>query len=149
VTADLRQSNAIWPHGFSLVSPPAREFSVRPKGEINVAMGTVKWFKPIKGYGFITPDDRGPDVFVHVGAVRRAGSKGRGARWLYENADASKKGRSAGLSKESAGEALNLMRRPVQRGDRNATTSACVGWEPPAIFRPRSSPCGRGAGPKQ
>src|ERR1700733_6560628 len=39
------------------------------------------------------------------------------------------KGRSAGLSKESAGEASNLMRRPVQRGNRNATTSACVGWD--------------------
>src|SRR3982074_3881590 len=40
-----------------------------------------------------------------------------------------RKGRSAGLSKESAGEASNLMRRPVQRGNRNATTSACVGWD--------------------
>jgi CspA family cold shock protein len=80
VTADLRQSNAIyWPHGFFLVSPPAREFNVRPKGEINVAMGTVKWFKPIKGYGFITPDDRGPDVFVHIGAVRKAGYTERSA----------------------------------------------------------------------
>ena len=33
------------------------------------------------------------------------------------------------FSKESAGEASNLMRRPVQRGSRNATTSACVGWD--------------------
>ena len=40
-----------------------------------------------------------------------------------------KKGRSAGLSEERAGEASNLMRRPVQRGSRNATTSACVGWD--------------------
>ena len=39
------------------------------------------------------------------------------------------KGRSAGLSKESAGEASNLMRRPAQRGSRNTTTSACVGWD--------------------
>ena len=38
-------------------------------------------------------------------------------------------GRSAGLSKESAGEASNLMRRPVQWRSRNATTSACVGWD--------------------
>jgi len=39
------------------------------------------------------------------------------------------KRRSAGLSKEGAGEASNLMRRPVQRGSRDATTSACVGWD--------------------
>jgi hypothetical protein len=37
--------------------------------------------------------------------------------------------KSAGLSKESAGEASNLMRRPVQQGNRDATTSACVGWD--------------------
>src|SRR3954471_12462534 len=55
-------------------------------------------------------------------------NKGRIARWLFENADA-KKGWSAGLSEERAGEASNLMRRPVQRGSRNATTSACVGWD--------------------
>src|SRR5215210_5785731 len=45
-----------------------------------------------------------------------------------KNADA-RSGRSAGLSKESAGEASNLMRRPARQGDRNATTSACVGWD--------------------
>ena len=33
------------------------------------------------------------------------------------------------FSEESAGEASNLMRRPVQQGNRNATTSACVGWD--------------------
>src|SRR6266852_9577985 len=48
--------------------------------------------------------------------------------WLVEKAD-TKKGRSAGLSEESAGEASNLMQWPAQRGDRNATTSACVGWD--------------------
>ena len=35
--------------------------------------GTVKWFEPAKGYGFVTPDDGGPDIFVHVSAVQRAG----------------------------------------------------------------------------
>jgi CspA family cold shock protein len=35
--------------------------------------GTVKWFNPTKGYGFITPASGEKDVFVHISAVERAG----------------------------------------------------------------------------
>ena len=35
--------------------------------------GTVKWFNATKGYGVITPDSGGPDAFVHISAVERAG----------------------------------------------------------------------------
>ena len=41
--------------------------------EIEMARGTVKWFNPTKGYGFIQPQAGGKDVFVHISAVERAG----------------------------------------------------------------------------
>ena len=38
-----------------------------------MAKGTVKWFNPTKGYGFIQPSNGGKDVFVHISAVEQAG----------------------------------------------------------------------------
>ena len=52
------------------------DVSVKPTLREGVmATGTVKWFNPAKGYGFITPDDGGKDVFVHITAVERAGMR--------------------------------------------------------------------------
>ena len=51
-----------------------------------MATGTVKWFNPVKGFGFIQPSDGGRDVFVHISAVERAGtgSLTEGQRVSYE-----------------------------------------------------------------
>ncbi len=51
-----------------------------------MASGTVKWFNPTKGYGFIEPTDGGKDVFVHISAVERAGmtSLNEGQKISYE-----------------------------------------------------------------
>jgi CspA family cold shock protein len=46
--------------------------------------GTVKWFSDEKGYGFITPDDQGKDLFVHFSAIA-----GNGFRTLAEGAKVS------------------------------------------------------------
>lgn len=48
--------------------------------------GTVKWFNPTKGYGFIAPDNGGQDVFLHISAVERSGmsSVNEGQKLEYE-----------------------------------------------------------------
>ena len=69
-----------------------------------MATGTVKWFNPTKGYGFIQPDDGGKDVFVHISAVEAAGLRG-----LDENQKVSYElERDKRSGKESAGQLQTL-----------------------------------------
>ena len=59
--------------------------------------GTVKWFNPNKGYGFITPEGGSKDIFVHISAVENAGLKTLLEGQLVSYDEASNKGKiSAG-----------------------------------------------------
>ncbi|WP_029002511.1 cold-shock protein [Azorhizobium doebereinerae] len=64
---------------------PSDEPAERPVDLVEVA-GAIKWFDAAKGYGFIVPDDGGPDVLVHVTCLRRDGftSAMEGARIVCE-----------------------------------------------------------------
>lgn len=65
--------------------------------------GTVKWFNETKGYGFIEPEDKSQDVFVHISAVKDAGMQ-----TLNENQTVSyeleqgKNGKSSAVSLKNA-----------------------------------------------
>ena len=62
-----------------------------------MAIGTVKWFNNVKGYGFIQPEDGGKDVFVHISAVERAGlgTLREGQKVSYEIVADRRSGKSA------------------------------------------------------
>ncbi len=64
-----------------------------------MATGTVKWFNPDKGFGFIQPDTGGDDVFVHISAVEAAG-----LRTLNDNAKISYEMVEDRRGRSSAGE---------------------------------------------
>ncbi len=56
-------------------SPASGGYAPRraPAGVPSTLDGTVKWFEPLKGFGFIAPDGGGKDIFIHITALRRSG----------------------------------------------------------------------------
>lgn len=69
-----------------------------------MATGTVKWFNETKGYGFITPDAGGSDVFVHISAVERSGLRGltEGQKITFDLEADRKTGKSAAVNLKTA-----------------------------------------------
>jgi CspA family cold shock protein len=55
------------------VPPQPDMMDRRPARPATTLEGAVKWFEPDKGYGFISPDGGGKDVFIHITALRRSG----------------------------------------------------------------------------
>lgn len=66
-----------------------RDVPQTPSGSLD---GSVKWFEPGKGYGFISPDGGGKDIFIHITALRRSGLAGLepGARVRVDVVDGKK-----------------------------------------------------------
>src|SRR6266481_2740961 len=74
-----------------------------PPRERSMATGTVKWFNDAKGFGFITPDGGGKDVFVHHTAIQAEGfrSLAEGQKVEYEVTEGPKGPQAANVRKAS------------------------------------------------
>jgi cold shock protein len=67
-------------------------------------IGTVKWFNPAKGFGFIQPEDGSGDIFVHISAVERAGMStlNEGQKVQYDIEQNPKNGKSSAANLKAA-----------------------------------------------
>lgn len=68
-----------------------------------MTVGTVKWFNPTKGFGFIQPDDGSKDVFVHISAVERStlGQLSEGQKVSFD-LERGQQGRTSAINLQSA-----------------------------------------------
>jgi cold shock protein len=71
---------------------------------MNMPTGTVKWFNPAKGFGFIQPEDGSKDVFVHISAVERSGigNLAEGQKVSFDVERDAKSGKSSAANLKSA-----------------------------------------------
>lgn len=69
-----------------------------------MSTGTVKFFNATKGFGFIVQDEGGPDVFVHISAVERAGMRTlvEGQKLSFDVVEDRRKGKSAAENLQAA-----------------------------------------------
>ena len=69
--------------------------------DVEMALGTVKWFNDSKGFGFITPDDGGDDLFAHFSAIVEAGYKSlkEGQRVSFEVTEGPKGKQASNIQK--------------------------------------------------
>ncbi len=69
--------------------------------DLEMALGTVKWFNDSKGFGFITPDDGGDDLFAHFSAIIESGYKSlkEGQRVSFEVTDGAKGKQASNIQK--------------------------------------------------
>ena len=95
-----------------------------------MATGTVKWFNPTKGYGFIQPEDGSSDVFVHISAVEKSelNSLVEGQRISYEVV--SERGKTGSCKyRISLGLYPSNSQRPINRRcDTNGYHCGCLQW---------------------
>jgi CspA family cold shock protein len=74
--------------------------------EIEMPIGTVKFFNDMRGFGFIQPEDGGQDAFVHISAVEKAGMRNlREGQRLSFDMEEDRRGKMAAVNLKSADDA--------------------------------------------
>ena len=88
--------SAVFRHRAQTPVPRLQARLSRTLEEEVMPAGTVKWFNQTKGFGFIEPEAGGPDVFVHISAVERAGMStlNEGQRVQYDMERDERRGRT-------------------------------------------------------